>query len=444
MTGIAQRLFIAIWLSLISAVLVAAGAALASFSKLANEPVPVARDAQAAAAALAQGGREQLLSWMTARDSDTDARLIYAVDEQGNDLLGRPLPPRLQQALNNRRTTIESVELRQSSPFYELVARDGSSYQLILLPPPGSPIASMSTGTAAALLAILLFVTGTLSAILARRFTSPLRALTGAMRRVGAGELQVQLPDNLTHRRDEIGVLSGSFNRMTHRLNQQQSSRQNLLRDLSHQLRSPATRLRMTLDLARGKLDNIAAERAIKEIYTLEELVSQILDLSRLDTDTGALRMELLDFVEIVDPIACDARFEAEQLGKQLHWEAPTAAIPVNADRVWLGMAIENVMRNAVRVGPVNKAIEVALSTNAGQVLLSIRDYGEGVPENELEQIFEPFFRRQKNTDSPGSGVGLAITARVLKLHGGTVTARNAAGGGLEVQFVIPIRGAGH
>jgi two-component system OmpR family sensor kinase len=187
-------------------------------------------------------------------------------------------------------------------------------------------------------------------------------------------------------------------------------------------------------------------ERVELEIGRLDELIGSILDVSRLESGSGVLATEELDLVALVDRVAADARFEAESLGRQLHWQAPEQALLVRADPGWLTAAVENVVRNALRHTPAGTAVSVVVAGTAEAAIVRIGDCGKGLPEAELERVFEPFYRveRDRNRSSGGTGLGLAITARVLRAHGGSIVARNlptAAGGGpggLELTLRLP------
>jgi two-component system OmpR family sensor kinase len=167
----------------------------------------------------------------------------------------------------------------------------------------------------------------------------------------------------------------------------------------------------------------------------MDRLVGELLTLSRLEADGAPPATETVDLVEMVDQIAEDARFEA---GCRIEVDAPVP-VTVNGAPDLLWSAIENIVRNAVKHGGADGTVEVALSLEAGTVLVEVLDRGPGIAEHDLGQIFEPFFRShptQNNVD--GHGLGLAIAKRVVETHGGRIAAANRKGGGLSVTIALP------
>jgi two-component system sensor histidine kinase CpxA len=203
-----------------------------------------------------------------------------------------------------------------------------------------------------------------------------------------------------------------------------------LLADVSHELRSPLTRLNLAVELAR-KAPEASLDRIAREAARLNELVGEVLDLSRAEANPARERVELRTLVE---QLVEDARVEAEPRGVRLELRAEECV--VTGDPELLRRAVENVLRNAIRYAPEGSAVEVAVTAQGG---VRIRDYGPGAPEAELGRLFEPFYRVERDRDraSGGAGLGLAIARRAVALHGGTIAAENA-GPGLAVTLRIP------
>jgi two-component system sensor histidine kinase CpxA len=255
------------------------------------------------------------------------------------------------------------------------------------------------------------------------------------------GRLQERVPPLLAARRDELGDLGRDFDAMADRLQTMVASRQRLLRDVSHELRSPLARIRVALELARrkGSEGQAELERIEHETERLDALLGHVLQLARLDDPAAPTRFECVDLTALLDGIAEDARLEAQAAGCRLV-RAAADPLRVRADPTLLRSGLENVVRNALRYTAAGTAVEVTQAVVDGWVRISIRDHGPGVPPQALERIFEPFFRvaDARERDSGGEGIGLAITAHVARVHGGRVQASNAPGGGLQVDFDLP------
>ena len=190
---------------------------------------------------------------------------------------------------------------------------------------------------------------------------------------------------------------------------------------------------------AQGAEFTPAFERITRETARLDALIGQLLDLTRLENG-GRGEREAVDVTALIGEIAADAQFEADANHKRVEIRRADAFC-IQGERALLSSAIENVVRNALRHTPENTAVEIALTTNENGALISVRDHGQGVPDETLERIFEPFFRVEEARDrqSGGAGLGLAIVQRALLAHGGNVRARNAESGGLQVELELPL-----
>jgi two-component system sensor histidine kinase CpxA len=227
---------------------------------------------------------------------------------------------------------------------------------------------------------------------------------------------------------------------MAERIQALVTAKETLLRDVSHELRSPLARIRMALALAErraGAQSQPDLARIEREAERLDALVGQIMTLTRLRT-TDAPRRDIVRLDGLVREVVDDARFEYPDARVEF---AATADVSLRGDAAGLKSAIENVVRNALIYGDRTKPIEVRLEVSAGAATVRVLDRGPGVPEAELKRIFEPFYRTDKSRDhrQDGQGIGLAITARVTELHGGTVSATNRAEGGLELALELPL-----
>jgi two-component system sensor histidine kinase CpxA len=286
---------------------------------------------------------------------------------------------------------------------------------------------------------------------LARYLTTPLLKLRATTNELAEGNLGARVATKLTKRRDEVGQLGRDFNVMAQRLESMVMAQQRLLGDISHELRSPLARLGVALGLARqraGVEADGALNRIERESDNLNEMIRQLLTLTKLESGTDSRKRTNVDLDALVREVADDADFEARSLNRTVRVVAAEKC-SINGVEELLRSAVENVVRNAVRFTPEGTAVEVALRKQNGAgdnfAVISVRDRGNGVPAEALEKIFQPFYRTEDARDRQsggGTGLGLAITERAVRMHGGTVQASNSADGGLavEMRLLIPHR----
>ncbi len=288
------------------------------------------------------------------------------------------------------------------------------------------------------LLAIML-VSTPLLLWLAWALSKPAQNLAQAAQRVARGEF-VHDP-KLERGTAEFQQAGRSFNQMVDAVNQMVSGQQRLLSDISHELRSPLTRLRMANALAMRKLGSSSElERIDTEAQRLEQMIGDLLALSRMQINSHLMR-EVQPLSSLWEELLKDAQFEAEQMHKMLTFDA----IPertINGTPKLLMSALENVVRNAIHYG--QQQIHVAFTIQDQQLIVSVDDDGEGVPEEELADIFRPFYRVSTARDrhSGGTGLGLAITENAIRQHSGTISANRSHLGGLQVRFTLPLASA--
>lgn len=272
--------------------------------------------------------------------------------------------------------------------------------------------------------------------LLAFYLTQPVRRLQRAVERFGHGDLSARAA---SPRRDELGDLARTFDRMADRIQTLLDAERRLLLDISHELRSPLARLRVAVELARSGEDReTAINRIEKEAERLNGLVSGLLQVTRAEGDPGSLPREPVRLQKLLEELVADAALEAHARGCEVRLTGAQPAV-VQGDAELLRRAIENVIRNAVRHAPEGTAVEVVLETSDGRAVVRIRDYGPGVPEESLPRIFDAFYRVERDRDraSGGSGLGLSIARRAIELHNGTIRARNTSPG-LQVEIELP------
>ncbi len=273
--------------------------------------------------------------------------------------------------------------------------------------------------------------------LLAVHIGAPLKSLARTVDRFGRGELSLRVNSG---RRDEIGDLARSFDQMAERLQTLLTAERRLLQDISHELRSPLARLSFAAELTKTAADRpAAAARLRKEIDRLASLVGALLQMTRVEGDPSSRSAEEVPLSPLLQELVDDCRVEAEARSCQLVLDA-SPALEVQGDRELLRRAVENVLRNAIRYAPEGTSIETKLASGSGAALITVRDYGPGVPPELLPKIFTPFFRVDPSRDNAtgGAGLGLAIAHRAVSLHHGRLRAENAAPG-LLVSIEIPL-----
>ena len=277
------------------------------------------------------------------------------------------------------------------------------------------------------------------AALLAAYFARPIRTLRDAFEAVAGGALDARTGPAMAGRRDELADLGKSFDHMAGRLQELLESRQRLMHDVSHELRSPLARLQAAVQLMEQQpergLEFMA--RIQRDIGRMDTLVGELLDLARLDAGFAGNLAEPVDLTEVIAGIVEDATLETADSGSGLQLQLP-AALPVRGNPELLHRALENVVRNALRHSPDGVPVLIAGSLQEDCVRLSVSDRGPGVAESELAAIFEAFHRGDSATRSGGYGLGLAIARSVVAAHGGRIFACNRAEGGLQVTFELP------
>jgi signal transduction histidine kinase len=272
--------------------------------------------------------------------------------------------------------------------------------------------------------------------ILAAHLAAPLRRLRRLVDQFGRGELATR---SFSTRKDEIGELSRSFDEMAGRIETLLTAERRLLQDVSHELRSPLTRLDVAVDLASTSDDpGEYLGRIKRDIGRLAVLVNELLQLTRAEGDPSTQNLQALALEELVGGLIEDCEMEAEAKGCRLE-QVKVEPCSVHGQPELLLRAVENVVRNAVRHAPEGTAVEISLEVTGEMAAIRVRDHGPGVPDDLLGAIFEPFVRVEgdRSRASGGVGLGLAIARRAIELHHGKIKAENARPG-LLVQIELP------
>jgi two-component system OmpR family sensor kinase len=443
------RIFLSFWLATL---LVLATTATVAWYRFQRDQAAWPNTRQLAAEAsnrLLVGGMQDLHEWIEEAEDRYPGRRFYVVGSNGQDILQRSLPPTYRSYANRLRDAgffgREPPPNGRDDPLLLsplFTDRDGTVYTLMLAQT-GVLGPLQSSDVRVVVLAFALVISGLMCWWLARYISKPLERLQSSARSLAAGNLEARVGEEFSSRRDELGVLARDFDTMAEDIRTLIASKEDLLRAMSHELRSPLARLRVALGLARRPQADITRQldRIELEAERLDTLIGQMLQLSQLRAAKPMLPTDRIDLTSLLGEVVDDARLEASAVDKQVDW-TPAENLWLNGDHDLIRSAIENVLRNAVRFTKTGSAVSVALQRENRDALIVIEDHGPGVPEAELARIFEPFYRvaESRDRDSGGTGLGLAITARVVGLYRGQVRALNATTGGLRVEIRLPLR----
>lgn len=288
--------------------------------------------------------------------------------------------------------------------------------------------------------ALLVLVSALASFILALTITKPLRLLKQKNLDFAAGDLSARA-DAPAKRNDEIGELSRGFNLMATKIGDLLQNQQRLLRDVSHELRSPLTRAQLAIALEQRQGGGAQLPRLQQELERVDQLLGELLTFSRLDAGQVKLQLLEVDLYELIEEIITVNQLEADQKQLTVTQTGPNPC-PLYIEPKLLARAIENILRNAIKYSPDAARISFVLSQSTTETKLAIRDQGPGIPPDSLEQIFEPFYRvsDSRNSQTGGTGLGLAIAAQVVRQHGGNIAASLPDEGGLCITITLPQR----
>jgi signal transduction histidine kinase len=373
------------------------------------------------------GGRPGLSAFLENIEKIYGARGVLT-DEEGRDMLTN----------DDRSDLIRRARRTSSFPIVRtaenMLARraDDGRYWFFFIAPRERPMAWFLTPDH-------LFIMGAAVLLcwwLAYHLTTPVRSLQKAVEQFGGGDLSARVGST---RRDELGQLARTFDRMAGRIETLLAAERRLLLDISHELRSPLARLGVAVELARTGDDlDSNLNRIQKESDRLNSLVGQLLQVTRAEGDPSSLRRNPVRLDVLVQQLVEDSKIEAAARGCSLLYDT-REPVTVEGDPELLRRAVENVIRNAIRHSPKEAPVEVSLARNNGRVVVDVRDHGPGVPEDALPRLFDPFYRVETDRGrmSGGIGLGLSIARRAIELHQGSIRAKNAAPG-LEVELELP------
>jgi two-component system, OmpR family, sensor histidine kinase CpxA len=404
--------------------------------------------------AFEEGGNRQLRQYLDNLESTQHVR-AFLFNEQGEEISRRGAPDwAIRVAAGGPRMPRDGVVF--PAPPVQRDSRASSDgkhrYTLVIGLPPGPRVFFGPRGMPVPGLIIAVLSSGLVCYFLAWYMTKPVARLRAATQQLAAGDLTARAGNPKSRRRDEIAGLVRDFDAMAGRLETLVKAQSRLLNDISHELRSPLARLNVALGLARQRSGPESAtmlERIELEAGRLNELIGRLLTLARMEDGEQHVPSSPVLLDEVVLSVAEDAEFEAQARRCHVRSEIPEGSWGVRGDASLLHSAIENVLRNAIRYTREGSTVEIHLQkTSSGgreEAVVRVTDCGDGVPPDALEKLFQPFYRLDdaRGRQTGGVGLGLAITERAVRFHGGRVAATNRAEGGLMVEIHLPLMPAG-
>ncbi len=484
MRSLFVRIFLSYWVAqalfLVLAILVTL--AIRPSGEIASVQALQTRFLNEAVQAYQTGGQEGARNYLrTVRDAEHVRPFLF--DENARDVTGRTPDEWVMRVARGKTATADMLWGRLGPARYlrqSVAASDGHTYTLVIEFPPQGRGMFAPHGVPGLGILIAIISSGLVCYILARYLTSPIVRLRAATQKLASGDLTARAGVPGSRRHDEMAELMRDFDRMAERLENLVNAQSRLLTDISHELRSPLARLNVALELARqrsGTDARSALDRIDRETNRLNELIQRLLTIARLETGDESIEARPVHLEQIIHEIAKDAAFEAQSRRCQVEATIVDDCVVIGSPSL-LHSAIENVVRNAIRYTHEGTSVEVRLeqgvelpntgSSNTGsqdaglqkvelqkielqnkdfsrpEAVVRVTDSGPGVPEEALDKLFRPFYRVDdaRGRQTGGVGLGLAITDRAVRLHGGTIRISNRPQGGLMVEIRLPLSSA--
>ena len=454
MRSLYWKIFLSFWLATILIIITTAWVTseIAQKSSIpAREQVFMDSYANAAITIFESSHRDALKKWLK-QTGESKQMTLFLLSSTG-DIIGNQEPPseikRIGADLVKEKLDDGILKFGNLIISHEILSTSGTAYRLAAVSE--KPLAHFVIIPWAGLtirLTIAILISGLICYLLSVYLTQPLRSLKLAAKSIAKGELNTRVGPFKGHHRDELATLSYEFDRMAEQLEVLVHSKERLLQDISHELRSPLARLQIAIELGRNKTGGLAElefQRMEMECLRLNTLIGEILEFARLDKSVDQLNRTHVPVIPLLQKLIEDANFEFDNSKPgELPNTSPIQELYI--DERLIHRAIENIIRNAYRYSPPDEAVTIELSTDASKqyFIIDILDRGPGVPEEQLETILNPFYRvdtsREKKTG--GYGLGLAIADKAAKQHQGTITAMNRKNGGLCVRITLPIQDA--
>ncbi|CAH7163312.1 putative two-component system sensor kinase [Vibrio chagasii] len=387
-----------------------------------------------------EGDMDELADWGNAQ-----RYYLFVIDENNRPITHRHMHPHFEFKLKFLRTLDHQLSDRVSKPIFGLPLDNGSTL-VIQLPHQFHPAKSFAPYSYMLKAVIALVVLSLFSIIMAKSLQQPLDRLREASRRLAEGDFTVSVVSELDSTTREFNELAHDFDHMTFEIKSLAEKQRRLIRDVSHELRTPLARQNLALHLLRNKVDDKSAgllDRMESETEEMNKLVGEILEFSRLETSRYDSKLSLMQLEQYCSMLIAQMQNDLKP-NQTLVGNLETPTSMVNIDERLLLRVIGNLVGNAIKYAGEHAHISVTtyeMTIDQRYSVISVEDDGEGIPDNKIAGIFDPFTRIESARDkrSGGYGLGLAIVKEAMVVMNGHVTAENRESGGLRVNLMFPI-----
>ncbi|MCB5360033.1 sensor histidine kinase [Vibrio lentus] len=387
-----------------------------------------------------EGDMDELADWGNAQ-----GYYLFVIDENNRPITHRHMHPHFEFKLKYLRTLDHQLSDRVSKPIFGLPLNNGNTL-VIQLPHQFHPAKSFAPYSYMLKALIALVVLSLFSIIMAKSLQQPLDRLREASRRLAQGDFSVSVVSELDSTTREFNELAHDFDHMTREIKSLAEKQRRLIRDVSHELRTPLARQNLALHLLRSKVDDKSIgllERMESETEEMNKLVGEILEFSRLETSRYDSKSSLMHLEHYCSMLIAQMQNDLKP-NQTLVGDLETPTSMVHVDERLLLRVIGNLVGNAIKYAGENAHVVVTtyeLLTDKRYSVISVEDDGDGIPDNKIAGIFDPFTRIESARDkqSGGYGLGLAIVKEAMGVMNGQVTAENRDGGGLRVNLMFPI-----
>lgn len=450
MRGLYWKIYLAFILTSVLATLVTMAYAV-FYRQLSNETsnliAPTEGYISSAQLMLQRGGESLLMEWLITIEQHPNVN-AYVFNNEGISIVGDPVPESVSQyAFSASEFLVKVQPLNRSEILVKapLTSMDGQFYLLVVeFLHPFAVLDVKSYITLGLSVAIIFF--GGIGFLLSGYLSRPMRRLQKTVKAIAAGDLTARSGYRLRRRRDEIGDLSREFDVMADRVQTLLADQKGLLRDISHELRSPLARLQIATELARMDAEEPVVEyldRIELETGRINDLIADILLLAKLEVERHPEQWQETDLVQVIEQIVHDAHFE--QQAESIELSCPKKECWVMAESKLLSSAFENLIRNALLHTFPNTKVEITIKAVDSDFVITVRDHGPGVAEEHIPHLTQPFYRaehareriaqdvKQQCSGGRGYGLGMAIADRVIRSFDGHMAIRNHPEGGLEI-----------
>ena len=454
MRGIYWKIYFAFILTSVLATLVTLAYAV-FYRQLSNETnnliAPTEGYISSAELMLQRGGEPLLIEWLLTFEQHPNVN-AYVFDSQGGSIMGGDVPEDVslyafsQSDFHVKIQPLNRSEILVKAP---LTSRDGQFYLLVVEFLHPFAVLDVKSYIYLGLGVAIIFFAG-IGFLLSAYLSQPLQRLQKTVKAIAGGDLGARSGYRLRKRRDEIGDLSREFDVMADRVQTLLADQKGLLRDISHELRSPLARLQIANELARMDANELVLEnldRIDLETNRINEMIADILLLAKLDVDRHPEQWQATDLIQIVNQVVNDAHFEQQEQSIEIHCQKKHCW--VMADEKLLSSALENLIRNAMLHTFINTKVEITIKSVDSDFAIVIRDHGPGVAEKHIPNLTKPFYRaeqarervaqnvKQKKSGGRGYGLGMAIANRIIISFDGHMAIRNHPEGGLEISCYL-------